>query len=162
MNGTEIFSTSMLNTLRPQRIGRHFADDIFKYIFLNEIVWIAIKISLKFVPKCPINNIPALVQIIAWRRPCDKPLSEPMKIKLMTHICVTRPQWVKVPYQTQQDLGTNLVSWINVPAYPVCCESILKQMDALKHIFLLDSRQLYNYIVEKRDVLYRQPMNSHQ
>ena len=36
------------------------------------------KISPKFIPKSPINNIPALVQIMAWRRPGDKPLSEPM------------------------------------------------------------------------------------
>ena len=50
--------------------------------------------SLKFVPKCPINNIPALVQIMAWRRPGDKPLSEPVMVSLLTHICVTRPQWV--------------------------------------------------------------------
>ena len=49
---------------------------------------------LKFVPKGPINNIPALVQIMAWRRPGDKPLSEPMMVRLPTHICVTRPQWV--------------------------------------------------------------------
>ena len=41
------------------------------------------------------NNIPALVQIMAWRRPGDKPLSEPMMVSLPTHICVTRPQWVK-------------------------------------------------------------------
>ena len=41
------------------------------------------------------NNIPALVQIMAWRRPGDKPLSEPMMVNLLTHICVTRPQWVK-------------------------------------------------------------------
>ena len=34
--------------------------------------------SLKFVPKGPISNIPAMVQIIAWRRPGDKLLSEPM------------------------------------------------------------------------------------
>ena len=54
------------------------ADDIFKCIILNENVRISIKISLKFVPKCPINNIPVLVQILAWRRPGDKPLSEPM------------------------------------------------------------------------------------
>ena len=40
---------------------RHFPDDIFKCIFLNEIVFISIKISLKFVPKGQINNIPALV-----------------------------------------------------------------------------------------------------
>ena len=38
-----------------------FADDIFKCIFLNENVWISIKISLKFVPKGPIDNILALV-----------------------------------------------------------------------------------------------------
>ena len=69
-----------LNTLRPRQDGRHFPDDIFKCIFLNENVWISIKISLKFVPKGPINIIPVLFQIIAWRRPGDKPLSEPMVI----------------------------------------------------------------------------------
>ena len=84
-----------LNSLKPRQSGRHFADDIFKCIFLNENVWILIKISLKFVPKGLINNIPALVQILAWRRPGDKPLSEPMMVGLLTHICVTRPQWVK-------------------------------------------------------------------
>ena len=50
--------------------------------------------SLKFVPKGRINNIPALVQIMAWRRPGNKPLSEPMMVSLLTHICVTMPQWV--------------------------------------------------------------------
>ena len=49
-----------------------------------------IKISLKFIPKGPIGNIPALVQMMAWRRPGDKPLSEPMMVSLSTHICVTR------------------------------------------------------------------------
>ena len=58
-----------INTLRPKQNGRHFADDTFKYIFLNENVIISVKISLKFVPKGPINNNPALVQIMAWRRP---------------------------------------------------------------------------------------------
>ena len=84
-----------VNTLRPRQNGRHFADDIFKCIFLNENIWISIKISMKFVPKGPINNIPALVQIMAWRRPGDKPLSEAMMVILTTHICVTQPQWVK-------------------------------------------------------------------
>ena len=51
----------MINTLRPRQNGRHFADDIFKCIFLIENVGIPIKISLKFVPGGPINNIPALV-----------------------------------------------------------------------------------------------------
>ena len=49
------------NKLMPRQNGHHFADDIFKCIFLNENVWIPIKISLKFVPKGPINNMPALV-----------------------------------------------------------------------------------------------------
>ena len=70
------------NTLRPIQNGRQFPDDISKCIFLNENVWISIKISLKFVPKCPII-FPALVQIVAWRRPVDKPLSEPMMVSLL-------------------------------------------------------------------------------
>ena len=85
----------LFNTLRPRQNGRHFADETFKRIFLNENVRISIEISLKFVLKGPIHNIPALVQIMAWRRPGDKPLSEPMLISLPTHICVTLPQWVK-------------------------------------------------------------------
>ena len=82
------------NSLRPIQNGRHFPNDIFKWIFFNENIWIFIKISMKFVPKGLINNIPALVQIMAWRRPGDKPLSEPMMISLLTHKCVTPPQWV--------------------------------------------------------------------
>ena len=42
----------------------------------------------------PINNIPALVPIMAWRRPGAEPLSEPMMVKWTTHIYVTRTQWV--------------------------------------------------------------------
>ena len=53
------------------------------------------RISLNFVPKGPMNNIPSLVQIMAWRRPGNKPLSEPMMVGLPMHICVSRPQWVK-------------------------------------------------------------------
>ena len=85
----------IINTLRPRQDGRYFADDVLKCIFLNENVWISLTIPLKFVPRGPINNIPALVQIMAWRRPGDKPLSESMLVFVPTHICVTRPQWVK-------------------------------------------------------------------
>ena len=91
INGSAL---AIINTLRPRQNGRRFADDIFKYIFLNENVRILAKLSLKFVPEGPIDNIPALVQIMAWRRPGDKPLSETMMVRLPTHICVTRPQWV--------------------------------------------------------------------
>ena len=68
--------------------GHNFTDNIFKYIFLNENVWISINISLKIVPKDQINNIPALVQIMAWHQPGDKPLSEPMMVSLLTHMYV--------------------------------------------------------------------------
>ena len=50
-----------INSLRPRQNGRHFADDIFKCIFLTENVIISITISLKFVPMGSINNIPTLV-----------------------------------------------------------------------------------------------------
>ena len=87
-----------INTLRLRQNGCHFAADIFQCIFLNENVWIPINISLKFVPKGPINDDPALVQIRAWHRPGDKPLSEPVMVCLPTHICFTGPQWVKQSY----------------------------------------------------------------
>ena len=61
--------------------------------------WISLKISLKFVPNVRIDNIPALVQIMAWRRPGEKPLSEPMMVSLLMHICVTRPQWVNSNFE---------------------------------------------------------------
>ena len=56
ITGAKLFIT----TLRPRQNCRHFADE--------------------FVPKGPINNIPALVQIMAWRRSVDKPLSESMMV----------------------------------------------------------------------------------
>ena len=86
----------VINTLKPRQNRRHFADDIFKCIFLNENVWILIKFSLNFVAKGPTKNIPALVRIMAWRRPGDLPLSGPMMVSLQTHICVTRPQRVNM------------------------------------------------------------------
>ena len=45
------FVTGEISTLRPRENSRHFPDDIFKWIFLNENIWISIEISLKFVVK---------------------------------------------------------------------------------------------------------------
>ena len=58
-------------------------SSIFYWMKMYELRF---KNSLKFVPKGPINNIPALVQIMAWRRPGDKPLSEPMLVILPTPV----------------------------------------------------------------------------
>ena len=85
--------TRTINSLRPRQNRRHFVDNVFKCNFLNENVWIPIKISPKFVPKVPINNIPALVQIMAWCQTGDKPLSEPMMTQFndayMRHLAST-------------------------------------------------------------------------
>ena len=68
---------------------------LLKRFFFNETVRILIKISPDFVPTDTINIIPVLVHIMAWRRPGDKPLSRPMMVGLLTHVCATWPQWVK-------------------------------------------------------------------
>ena len=62
---------SGFSSLRPRQNGRHFPDDIFKCKFVNKNTWISIKISLKSVPKDPINNIPALVQIVVGVGPAS-------------------------------------------------------------------------------------------
>ena len=89
------FNGVLVDTLRPRQNGLLFPDDIFKCIFFNQNVWISLKSSLKFVPKVRFNNIPALVPIMVWCRPGDKPLSEPIMVSLLMHICVNRPQWVQ-------------------------------------------------------------------
>ena len=65
-----------------------YADNISKFIFGNEIIWIVIEISSKFVPKVPINNNTALAQISQY-------LNQRWSSN-MTYICVTRPRWVKI------------------------------------------------------------------
>ena len=118
-------ATCWVNTLRPRRNGRHFADDTFRLIFLNENVKTATKFSLMFVPRGPINIIPALVQIMAWRRPGDKPLSEPMMVRLLTHLCVTRPQWVK--QLPESGLWWLIISHISIKYYYTLCSSFSKR-----------------------------------
>ena len=91
-NGNASVSVAF-DTLMPRQNGCRFADDIFKCIFLNENFWFLTQISLKYAPYGLIDNMAALIQIMAWRRRRDKPLSEPMMVSLLTHICVTLPQW---------------------------------------------------------------------
>ena len=134
-DGSHFSLTTLVNTLRPSQNGRHFPDDIFKCTFLNENAWISIKISLKFVPKGPMNKIPALVQIMAWHRSGDEPLSEPMMVSLLMHICVTGPQWVKMikyclPIYVIMWLPLRSVYWalFSVPIhiiYSLCLHNLL-------------------------------------
>ena len=70
------FSASNLTHLPLHKMAAILADDIFKCMFLNENDRISIQISLKFVPRNPIDKKAALVQVMAWRRTGDKPLPE--------------------------------------------------------------------------------------
>ena len=113
-----VYLTDTLNTLRLRRNGRQFADDMFKCIFLIENVWIPIEISLKFVPKGSIVNNPALFQIMAWRRPGDKPLSETIMVSSLTHICVTRPHWVNWYMSHSASMNSFLLKiWLCHPSF---------------------------------------------
>ena len=107
ISGMTSWGWASFNSLGPRQNCHHFAHDIFKCIFLNENILILLKMSLKFVPQVRINNISALIQIMAWRRPGDKPLSEPILISLLTHICVARPQWVNKVVDTQFKFDRN-------------------------------------------------------
>ena len=91
--------THCLNTFRPRQNYRYFADDIFKCIFLNENVWISLKISLNYIPKVRINAILELVHIMAWRRPGDKSLSWAM---MLTHICLNELTHVRFDVIVEQ------------------------------------------------------------
>ena len=73
-----IHSMSYIYSYPPEQNGRHFADNRYKLILINEKFCIFIKTSLNVLSKCPIDNKPVLVQVMAWRRTGDNPLSEPM------------------------------------------------------------------------------------
>ena len=103
----------IVNTLKPRQNCSHFTDDIFTCIFFDENACVSLKISLEFAHKVRINNIPTLVQIMAWRRPGHMPLSELMMVSLMTHIGVTRPQWV-----------LNIVEWYFSIWLPSVCMTL--------------------------------------
>ena len=71
------------------------AADSFKCMFLNENR-IPIRVSLKFVPRSPIGNKPALVQVIACRRTGNKPLPELILTQFTyAYIWSTRGRWIK-------------------------------------------------------------------
>ena len=96
----EIIEPLLLNWLHLTHWGRNKMAAISKTTLSiafssMKMFEFRLKFHWSFVPKCPINNIPALVQIMAWCCSGNKPLSESMVVSLLTHICVTRPQCVK-------------------------------------------------------------------
>ena len=90
-----------LYKLRPRQNFR-----FLQMIFSNAFSWLNMyEFRLQFklnLFRRLIKNIPALVKIMAWRRPGGKPLFWPMLVSLLTHICVTRPQWVNADMWIRQ------------------------------------------------------------
>ena len=77
----------VLTHLTLDKVAAILADGTFKCIFLNGNNRLPIGISLKFVPRCPINNKPALVRVMAWCRTGDKPFPETMITLFTDAIC---------------------------------------------------------------------------
>ena len=108
------YHSGLLNTLRPRQNG--CADDTLNALSRMKMYEFRLTLHshlIQFVPEGQINNIPPLVQIMAWRRPGDKLLSDPM----MTHIDVTRSQlhWSKQDSPsgaTLKNMGKS-VTWIH-------------------------------------------------
>ena len=98
----------------------------FSTAFFGIKMFVFCKISLSFVPKVIFNNIPTLVQVIVWRRSVDKPLSEPMMVRLPTHICVTRPQWIRQKQGTRYLTTFLPVTNIITTCIPDCVRPILR------------------------------------
>ena len=97
-------------------------------ISLNENVWILTKTSLTFLPKDPINDIPALLQIMAWRRLGDEPLSKPMLVRLRTHVSVTLPQWVNTRETELNDAEANMYGIKKPNSYPYLCIQVFPRI----------------------------------
>ena len=104
--------------------GRDKMTAISQTTFSSAFSWTKIfEFRLRFhwslFPKGPIDNIPRLVQIMAWRRSGDKPLSEQVTESLLTYICITRPQWIKAHShtQTKQNKLTILANFTAIQFY---------------------------------------------
>ena len=132
----------MINTLRPRQNGCHFTHVTLKRISFNENVRILLKVSLKLVPRGPINYIPSMVQIMAWRRPGDKPLSESMMVNLLTYICITRPQWI------------NNTSWWITRLFVNMCECDAKKW----HLHIYHSF-IFKYIITGHNNSFTKPIS---
>ena len=87
-----------VNSSPPRQNGHHFADNIFRCIFVNKKFCIFIKISLQFAPNGPIDNNQALAEIMAWCLfgPVPSHYLNHWWPDSLTHICATRGRWVKL------------------------------------------------------------------
>ena len=102
----------------------------------------AFKAAVQFCPQGTVNNIPALVQIMAWRRPCDKLLSEPTIFSVLTHIRVSRLQCSLV-YTLMFFRLMKCHNFIAVTSYERHCVSICRHLDCLfKSLLILTTKNI--------------------
>ena len=83
--------------------GRDKMATIFQMTFPKAFSWtkmseFRLRFNWNLFPRLHLTIIPALIQTTAWRLSGDKPLSGPMMVNLLTHLCVTRSQWVNSLY----------------------------------------------------------------
>ena len=93
-------------------------DAKFLTTFYNAFSWI--KIIYEFRLRFHLRLSSSLVQIMAWRRPGDQPLSEPVTVNLLTHICITRPLWVNVSCKGHVGRNTPMTlyfAWTSITFY---------------------------------------------
>ena len=105
----------LLTHLPLEKMAAILADDNFKCILLNENDRIPSQISLKFVSRSPIDNKPALVQVMACRRTGDKLLPELM----LTQFTDTHMQHYGGDWLTNMDSNFQ-VFWENLVSIHVC------------------------------------------
>ena len=83
------------NTMRPRQNGCHFPDDSFKWIFSYKKNDLRYNFYWSLFPRIQLTIFHHCFRYLAWHRTCAKPMSEPMMVSLLTHICAIRSQWVK-------------------------------------------------------------------
>ena len=95
------------------KMAAFFADGIFACIFMNEKFCISFRISLKFVPRGPIDNKSALVKVMAWSLTGD--MNQYLPSSLM-HIYGTSESWIECmtgdqPFNQQQPINSPQHAW---------------------------------------------------
>ena len=146
------------NSSLPGQNGRHFADDIFKCIFLNEKLCILTRTSPKFVPEGPVDNTSASVHVMAWRRTGDKPLHEPMLTQFtdayMRHSSEMSFNWNNTDLLSngplrktwkKSDIWIKLHVPLKKPSYSY---KFLRMWNVITHTLLLYEHKQHKFFIE--------------
>ena len=107
-NVTKSESSILTNWNRDEMAAEISRTTFSEGIFLNAMCEFRLRF-IWFVPEVRINNIPALVQMMAWRHPGDKPLSEPMMAILLTHIYASHSLTELIAMTVTMTFDTNTV-----------------------------------------------------